>query len=283
MAEPAALPVRALGRTGQNVTIFGLGGEGVLRTWGRERQAEALIERALALGVNYFESARAYAGSESYYGLALRERRPHIFLTSKTASRSRDGALRDLETTLANMRTDYLDLWQLHDLREEDEWERAGRPDGVVAALKEAKADGRVRFVGVTGHHDPYLLARAIEEGDFDTVLMPVNIAEGALPGFFDVTLPAARAKGMGIVGMKVLGRGSLVDDNFGTTAARLIRYALSQPISLVTVGCDDLAQLEANVATARAFAPMDAEEQNKLLALVRPYARRAAYYRPHG
>jgi aryl-alcohol dehydrogenase-like predicted oxidoreductase len=162
MAELGVLPVRNLGRTGEKVTIFGLGGEGVLRTWGRERQAEALIDRALALGINYFESARAYAGSESYYGLALRERRPRIFLTSKTASRSRDGALRDLEATLANMHTDYLDLWQLHDLREAGEWERAKRPDGVLAALKEAKAARRVRFIGVTGHHDPYLLARAI-------------------------------------------------------------------------------------------------------------------------
>lgn len=283
MAQAGVLPVRDLGRTGEKVTIFGLGGEGVLRTWGRERQAEALIDRALALGINYFESARAYAGSETYYGAALRERRRRIFLTSKTASRSRDGALRDLETTLANMRTDYLDLWQLHDLREEEEWERSLRDDSVLAALREAKADGRVRFIGVTGHHDPYLLARAIEEVDFDTVLMPVNAAEALLPGFLDTTLPAARRKGMGIVGMKVLCRGSLVDERYGTSAARLIRFALSQPISLVTVGCDDLAQLEANVAAVRDFAPLAEEERQQLLSLVNPYARKVVYYRPLG
>ena len=263
------------------VTIFGLGGEGVLRTFGRQREATALIERALALGINYFESARAYAGSESYLGAALGERRRDIFLTSKTAERDAGGALRDLETTLRNLRTDYLDLWQFHDLRDEAEWQRAQRPDGALAAMRRAQQEGKVRFVGVTGHHDPRLLAQAIEEFDFDTVLLPVSAAEAHYRAFREITIPAAQAKGMGIVGMKTLARGLLVDPRRGLTAGRLLQFALSQPVSLVTVGCDDVAQLEENVAAAAAFQPLSDQEQAELLALTRPFARQAVYYRP--
>ncbi|MHB1130900.1 MAG: aldo/keto reductase [Chloroflexota bacterium] len=268
MCERMPIPRRPLGRTGLQATIFGLGGEGILRTYGQEKAAVQLIQRALDLGVNYFESARAYAGSELYYGAALGKRRGDIFLTSKTASRSAAGALRDLETTLRNMRTDYLDLWQLHDLREEAEWQQARR-------------EGRVRFLGVTGHHDPLLLARAIEGFDFDTVLLPVNAAEAQFRGFMEVTVPAAQAKDMGIIGMKVLCHGVLADRNRGITPSRLIRYALSQPVSLVTVGCDNLKQLEENVAAACAFAPQDDEERAQLLALTSGYAAEAVYYRP--
>ena len=108
---------RPLGRTGFQATIMGLGGEGVLRTFGYEKEAYALINRALDLGINYFESARAYDGSESYCGLALRERRQEIFLASKSHARDKKGALKHLSETLHNMKTGHLDLWQVHDVR----------------------------------------------------------------------------------------------------------------------------------------------------------------------
>jgi aryl-alcohol dehydrogenase-like predicted oxidoreductase len=108
---------RKLGKTGADVTLIGLGGEGVLRTFGNDDEAYALINTALDLGVNYFESARAYSGSESYYGKALRERRKEIFLTSKSHARDRKGALEHLQETLKNMKTGHLDLWQVHDVR----------------------------------------------------------------------------------------------------------------------------------------------------------------------
>ena len=108
---------RKLGKTGVDVTLMGLGGEGVLRTFGHDDEAYALINRALDLGINYFESARAYSGSESYYGKALRERRKEIFLTSKSHAQDKKGALEHLQETLKNMKTDHLDLWQVHDVR----------------------------------------------------------------------------------------------------------------------------------------------------------------------
>src|SRR6266550_6931375 len=116
-SPPPPLPWRPLGRTGQHMTLFGLGGEGVLRTVGRTTEAVRVIQRALDQGVNYCDTAPAYAGSLDYYGAALGERRRDIFLASKTHERTRDGSLRLLDESLRRLRTDHLDLWQLHDLR----------------------------------------------------------------------------------------------------------------------------------------------------------------------
>jgi aryl-alcohol dehydrogenase-like predicted oxidoreductase len=109
------IPKRKLGKTGIDVTILGLGGEGILRTFGYDKEAYTLINRALDLGINYCESARAYSGSESYYGRALNERRQDIFLTSKSHARDRQGALAHLHETLKNLNTDHIDLWQVYD------------------------------------------------------------------------------------------------------------------------------------------------------------------------
>ena len=270
---------RPLGQTGVDVTVFGLGGEGVLRTWGREREATALIRRALELGVTYFDCAQAYAGSEDYHGQvwsADPAARSRIFLCSKTAERTRAGALRSLEATLSRMQTDYLDLWQFHDLRTEREWERALGPGGALEAFVAAREQGKVRFLGLTGHYDPALLTRALQEFAFDTVLLPVNPAEGNLRGFLDGTIPAAQARNMGIIGMKVLGGGQLV--RAGLTAGALLRYAVAQPVSTIIVGCGSPAELEANLASLAVDPAPD--ETGQLLAALRPQAAQAAYYR---
>jgi aryl-alcohol dehydrogenase-like predicted oxidoreductase len=136
------IPKRTLGKTGIEVTILGLGGEGVLRTFGYEQAAYQLINRAIDLGINYFESARAYSGSESYYGLALKERRKEIFLTSKSHARDKQGALAHLHETLTNMKTDHLDLWQIHDVRTEEDVEEIFGPRGALKAFKEARDKG---------------------------------------------------------------------------------------------------------------------------------------------
>ena len=202
------IPKRKLGKTGVDVTILGLGGEGVLRTYGYEREAYELINRAIDLGITYFESARAYSGSESYYGRSLRERRKEIFLTSKSHARNKKGALLHLQETLRNMKTDHLDLWQVHDVRTEEEVEEIFGPHGALEAFVEAKDKGLVRFIGVTGHHDPLITKQCLQQFDFDTVLIPVNPAEPAYKSFLTEVIPPAKNKGMGIVGMKVYFRG---------------------------------------------------------------------------
>lgn len=275
------IPTHILRRTGERVTIVGLGGEGVLRTFGKDKAATALIDRALDLGITYCESARAYSGSEAYYGKALGERRKDIFLTSKSHNRDRKGALAHLHETLKNMRTDHLDLWQVHDVREEADVAEIFGPGGAIEAFVEAKQKGKTRFIGVTSHHDPFIIRKCIELFDFDTVLMPVNPAEPMHQSFLENVLPLAREKNMGIIGMKVYLRGFATRLPWYTSMEPFLRFALSQRVTNVVIGCDDIAQLEQNVEFADSFKPMTPEEQQALIRDVSPYARQLMYYKP--
>jgi aryl-alcohol dehydrogenase-like predicted oxidoreductase len=275
------IPKRKLGRTGVDVTILGLGGEGVLRTYGYEREAYDLINRAIDLGINYFESARAYSGSESYYGRSLRERRQEIFLCSKSHARKKKGALLQLQETLGNMKTDHLDLWQVHDVRTQKEVEEIFALKGALEAFVEAKERGLVRFIGVTGHHDPLITKRCLQRFDFDTVLIPVNPAERAYKSYLTEVLPPAEKKGMGIIGMKVYFRGFTDKLPWFKTMEPFFRFALSQPITTAVIGCDDLGQLEENVKFAASFSPMTEKEVQDLIRNVFHFARELMYYKP--
>lgn len=275
------IPTRKLGKTGARVTILGLGGEGVLRTYGHEAEARALIERALDLGINYLESARAYAGSEAYYGLALRERREEIFLASKSHARDRAGAWEQLEITLSNMQTDHLDLWQVHDVRTREDLEEIFGPKGAIEAFDEAKEEGLTRFVGLTGHQDPAIFRKAMDLYDFDTILIPINPAEPHYRSFLEHVLPAAKEKGMGVIGMKVYLRGLASRLPGYRSMEPFYRFALSQGVSTVVIGCDDLPQLEENAALAEGFRPMTKAKARALIDEVGPYARQLMYYKP--
>lgn len=275
------IPKRTLGKTGVDVTILGLGGEGVLRTFGHEAEAYRLINTALDLGIRYFESARAYSGSESYYGDALKERRKEIFLTSKSHARDKKGALAHLEETLSNMNTDHLDLWQIHDVRTQDEVEEIFGKGGAIEAFVEAKEKGYVRFIGVTGHHDPLIIRDCIEQFDFDTVLIPVNPAEPYDRSFIDQVMPVAREKNMGIIGMKVYFRGFAARLPFYTSMEPFFRFALSHPVSAIVIGCDDIRQLEENVRYAGKFEPMSKREIKDLVESLSEYRRQMMYYKP--
>ena len=173
---------RTLGRTGARVLPVSLGGEGILRTTGRAAEAVPVILEALRLGVRYCDTAPAYQQSQDYYGAAFRaagkEARERVFLASKTHARRRDGALRLLDDSLARLGTGWLDIWQMHDLREMDELDVLSGKGGALEAALEAKGEGRVRFVGLTGHHDPRVLVEAMRRFPFDSVLVAINPAE---------------------------------------------------------------------------------------------------------
>jgi aryl-alcohol dehydrogenase-like predicted oxidoreductase len=234
----APLPRRPLGRTGHQATLFGLGGEGILRTHGRTTEAVRVIERALDQGVNYCDTAPAYDGSLDYYGAALGERRRDIFLASKTHERSRDGSLRLLDESLRRLRTDHLDLWQLHDLRTMHDLDRIFGRGGAIEALVQARAEGRVRFLGITGHHDPAILLEAMRRFQFDTLLVALNAADVHRLPFISTVLPEAARQDMGVIGMKVLAQGALLG-RARITAEEAIGYVLSLPgVSHVIVGC---------------------------------------------
>lgn len=274
------IPRRRLGKTGLDVTILGLGGEGVLRTFGHEKEAYRLINRALDLGVTYCESARAYSGSESYYGLALKGRREEIFLTSKSHARDKKGAWAHLHETLRNMKTDRLDLWQVHDVRTDEEIEEIFGKGGAIEAFSEAKERGLVRFIGVTGHHDPRIIRSCIERFDFDIVLLPVNPAEPHHRSFIDQVIPLAVERGMGIVSMKVYFRGAAARIAPGKLDL-FYRYALSHPVTTAVIGCDTVEQLEENVRFASSFTPLTEDEKKMLSRQLYPIARELMYYKP--
>jgi predicted aldo/keto reductase-like oxidoreductase len=280
MEEMNILPKRPLGKTGVEVTILGLGGEGILRTFGHEEEAISVIQRAIDLGVTYFESARAYAGSESYYGMAIKDRRREIFLASKSHERTADGALKYLETTLNTMKTGYLDLWMIHDVRTHKDLDLIFGSKGAIKAFEAAKRNKLVRFIGISGHRNPTILSRALDLFPFDTVLIPVNPAEPHYWSFLSDVLPKAQGKGMGILGMKTLSRGVVIKIFGAESVENFLRFAMTQPISAAVVGCETIEQLEMNVRIARSFQPMPRKDQEILLSKVKSYARELMYYK---
>ena len=277
------LQTHIFGSTHQKVTRAGLGGEGVLRTHGRSSEARKVIQAAIAQGINYFDSARVYADSELYYGHIWKEHpqlRSQVFQASKSPSRDKASALADLQQSLKRLRTDYLDLWQIHDVRTPQDIELIAGSGGALEAFVEAKASGIVRFIGVTGHHDPQILSRAVREWPVDSVMLPVNPVEEILGGFLTDTLPAARKKGAAVIGMKVLGAAHYILPRTQITAASLIRYALSFDIDVAIVGCSTPAEVNALADIGRMTKPLAEKERGYLLSVFNPIARRLAYYR---
>lgn len=279
MQPRSSLPQRFLGRTGHPCTLFGLGGEGVLRTDGRAEEAVKVIHRALDQGVNYFDTAPAYSSSRDYYGAALGERREQIFLASKTHDRTRDGSLRLLDDSLRRLRTDYLDLWQLHDLRTRADLQRIFASGGALEALVQARSEGRVRHLGITGHHDPAILLEAIERFDFDTVLVALNPADVHRLSFVQTVLPQAVARGMGVIAMKVCSQRVLL--RHGLTMDECLGYALSLPgVSTAIVGCWTPAEVDDNARIVRQFAPFDEAKMRALEQRTAQSADSLAYYK---
>ncbi|WP_437587116.1 aldo/keto reductase [Sorangium sp. So ce1000] len=278
-AAPAAagVPARALGRTGAQVEPVSLGGEGILRTTGRHREAVPVILEALRLGVRYCDTAPAYQQSQDYYGEAFRAAGPgareQVFLASKTHARDRDGALRLLDDSLRRLGTDHLDLWQLHDLREIEELDAIFGKRGTIEAVEQARADGRVRHVGITGHHDPRILVEAMRRYPVDTVLCAVNPADPARLPFLTTVVEEARRRGVGVIGMKVMAAGRLLQDR-AASASELIRYAASHADTVI-VGCSSIAEVRENLGARSLSFPMPPAERAALEARVAPRAGR--------
>ncbi len=304
-ATGGALPTRNLGRTGFRVGVFSLGGQSAIERGGNEAEAVPIVERALDLGVNYVDTSSIYGGperwSERYIGQVMKRRRSEAFLASKTKERTRDGSLRMLEQSLKLLNTDHLDLWQLHDIGTPGDVSEVFAKGGAMEALLEAREQRMVRFLGLTGHHRPEALMDAIRRFPFDTILMALNAADRHHHSFMAGLLPLAVEKQMGIIGMKITGRGRLLStwtpppleqqkrswegvviaDGPGTIGIReAMYYTLSLPVSTVIIGCDSVAQLEENVRLAREFTPLSEGQMAALAEKAAPCARQALFFR---
>jgi aryl-alcohol dehydrogenase-like predicted oxidoreductase len=287
-AATASLPRRRLGGTGEMVSCIGFGSGTRFCSIENENAAQALLERAFALGINYFDTAGSYTRrgierlSEKRLGEFAKKRRKEIFLATKIDPRDRDGALRSVETSLKFLQTDYVDLIQIHSLTNLDDLQRIGSPAGVLAAVRELKQQKVARFIGITGHNDGIAMAEALVRYDFDTVLMSLNAAQSAnpiaqrkmepIPAFEQSALPVALAKNIGILSMKVMGQGMLVGNGAGRAApADLLQFNLSQPVASVIIGCEQLAPLEENIRAAMNFTPISDAAKQKLQQKVAP------------
>jgi predicted aldo/keto reductase-like oxidoreductase len=296
-----SMPTRNLGRTGHHVGLFSLGGQAAIEKPENEKVAVPLIERALDLGVNYIDTSARYGGearwSEQYVGAVMKRRRREAFLATKTHDRTADGSLRLLETSLKLLQTDHVDLWQLHAMSTMEDVERVCAKDGALEAFQKARDQKLVRFLGLSGHTDPDVLAEAIRRFPFDCVLMAFNAADTWHLPFKKTLLPLAVEKEMGIIGMKIPARGRILQgfqpppaekqrgpvkaDRPGTlTMKEAMRYTLSHPVSTVIIGVDTIAQLEENIAIARDFLPFNASQLEALEQKVKPVYGQASWYK---
>jgi aryl-alcohol dehydrogenase-like predicted oxidoreductase len=300
-----AMPTRNLGKTGYKVGIFSLGGQAALEKPNNFENAVPIIEKALDLGVNYIDTSSIYGGperwSEQYVGKVMAHRRNEAFLATKTKERTRDGSMRMIEKSLQLLQTDHVDLWQLHDIGTHYDVEQVFAKGGAMEALLEMKEQKVVRNLGITGHYRPDALIECIHRHPFDTILMAMSAADPHHYSFNAELLPLAVEKQMGIIGMKIPGRGRLLSSwtpqpievqkhmwegmvlapTAGTlTMQQAMYYALSRPLSTVIIGCDTIPQLEENVNLAREFTPLTDQQQEGLVAKAEPVSKPSLFFR---
>jgi len=278
------LPRRKLGKTGYSVSIFSLGGESMIERIDRSSDAEAIINRALDLGVNYIDTAPAYGlgGSESNIGRVMASRRKEVFLATKTGERSYDGAMHQVEESLARLQTDYLDLYQLHDLQSANDLDKALASDGAVKALEKLKSEGVIRYLGVTGHKDPNLMLRSIHEYPFDCILFPLNAGDIHYSSFKDLLLPEAVKLQLGIIVMKVTAVGRIFKDHGIQDMKQAFGYTLSHPVCTAIIGISTLEELEENARLAEEFKSYSETEIKGLENLTAPYMDEANFFKLH-
>ena len=300
------MPTRNLGKTGFRVGIFGLGGQGALEKANNESLALQMIQRALQLGVNYFDTSAIYGGpdrwSERYLGKGLKGNRDRVFIATKTKERTRDAALKNLEVSLKLLDTDHIDTWQLHDVGIQEDIDQIFGKGGAIEALVQARDQKTVRHLGVTGRFRPEALIECINRFAFDTVLMGVNAADKYYYSFEKDLLPLAVEKQMGIIGMKVMARGRILSSwtpppveeqkrswegrgAITTTPGTLTKretffYTLSLPISTAIIGCDSVEQVEECVELAGSFTPLNQAQMVALEAKVEPIAKQSLFFR---
>ena len=277
--KPAAdaIPRKPFGKTGEMVSAIGLGGYSLGAAPSLE-EAIAIAHEAVDSGVNFFDNAWEYheGKSEEWMGKALEGRRDKVFLMTKvcTHGRDKDVAMTMLEESLKRLKTDHLDLWQVHEVVYDNDPERHFAKGGVIEALDLAKKQGKVRYVGFTGHKNPSIHLKMLSYGyPFDSVQMPLNPFDATYRSFEAHVLPEVVRRGMAGLGMKSLGGNGQPILKGVVTVEEALRYAMSLPVSVTISGVDSLAVLRQNLAVARGFRPMTADEMASLRARCAPEA----------
>jgi uncharacterized protein len=275
----SGLPLRTLGKTGVQVSSLCFGGWHIGQPEITDAEAIRIMRRAIDEGMTFFDNAWDYheGRSEDLMGRAVEGRRDKVFLMTKNCGRDAATTKQHLEDSLKRLRTDYLDLWQFHEINYDND------PDwlverGALAAALEAQKAGKVRFLGFTGHKSPHIFLKTIPIHTWDTVQLPVNVCDFHYRSSIHEVLPVLKQQNIGAIGMKSLGGGALASGGLivaggAATAEECIRYSLSQDIATLVVGIDSEKVLEQDLAIGRNFKPMTAEEQKQLTDRVKPVA----------
>ncbi len=276
------IPKRPLGRTGIEVSIIGMGGYH-LGSARDEQEARRLVDAAIDAGITFFDNAWDYhdGRSETWLGQALKGKRDRVVLMTKVCTHGRDKAVAMgmLEESLDRLQTDHLDVWQIHEVIYENDPELIFRPNGAAEALVEAKKQGKVRFVGFTGHKDPSIHLRMLaHDFPFDTVQMPLNCFDASFRSFERQVLPELNRRGIAPLGMKsISGSGEPVRHG-AVTAGEALRYAMSLPVAVTISGMESMPVLQQNLEIACGFQPMTAGEMQGMRDRVRGYASDGRY-----
>lgn len=261
---------RKLGRTNLNVSFIGLGGLYFQALSNVE--TVKIIMRANELGINLIELGRAYISSEEKAGFVMQKKRNEFYIATKTPHRRKTDATKDIDESLASLKTDYIDIYQLHQIDSLEMLDRVLSPDGACEALKRAKEQGKIRYIGITGH-SPAVLAKAIKTGEFDTVQVLFNVVEREA---LSELIPLAQDMNVGILGMKPFGGGAFLEkesniyqilNKYGNTAiGTLLRFVLSFNISCTLMGVRTVKELEANVTFEETFKPFSEKEITNII-----------------
>jgi len=280
-----SIPTRPLGKTGENVSLLCVGGAHIGVPAVTERDGIRIVQQAIDAGATFLDNAWEYNDGESErrMGKALAEGgyRQKAFLMTKDCAHDRKAlnSMLKLEQSLKRLKTDYLDLWQIHEVVWEDDPDWIFAPGGSIESLAKAKEQGKVRFIGFTGHKHPEIHKKMLSHGfPFDTVQMPLNLLDAHHKSFEHEIVPICTAQNIGIVAMKSLADGHLLSSGANISAAEAMHYTMSLPISTLVSGMDSIEILEKNLEIARTFAPLSDAQRADLLARSKPFAGDGAH-----
>ncbi len=224
-----------------------------------EDEAIQIVNHAIDEGITYFDTAPIYTDgqSEERLGKSFKDRRDQVWIATKTIDRTRDGSWKSLEASLKRLQTDHVEEWRLHDVRTMEQLDQCFAEDGALKALIEARDQGVIKHISLSGHTNPSVQIEAIERFPFDSALVALSAADQFVYSFAHEFLPKANEKGMAVIGMKVIGLGKL-----SKWYEKALRYTWSLPISTAIIGMESMEQLQNNLKVAKSFKPMTEIEQ---------------------
>jgi uncharacterized protein len=257
------METRLFGRTGERFSILSFGAQRIVDAHQcSEEEAIRMVNYALDHGIRYFDTARVYSDgqSEERVGKVAKDRRQEMWIATKTRGRTRQEAMAHLEESLAALQTDHVDEWRMHNIWNMEELDKLTVPGGALEAAVHAREQGKIRYISMSGHRNPQVQMEALKRFPFDSMLVALSVLDHFILSFAEEFLPVANAKGIAVIGMKVMALAKL-----GPYYERALRYTMGLPISTTIVGMESMDQLKKNLAVAESFTPLSDLERLEL------------------